>query len=102
MFNNFGKFNAKEEAARRAENLRILEESSPPAKSFIEADFAAVELEVLGKPASVENLTVEIKDNKGFFSADCPNCGKTKILSGELNSLSAVCNQCYCPFNLEK
>ena len=45
---------------------------------------------------------VKIEHYPGFYSADCPNCGKTKILSSELNSLSAVCDKCYCPFDLEK
>ena len=45
---------------------------------------------------------IKIKNHKGFYSTDCPNCGKTKILGSELNSLFAVCNKCYRSFNLEK
>ncbi len=45
---------------------------------------------------------VKIEHHPGFYSADCPMCGKTKILSSELNTLTAVCNKCYCPFLLEK
>lgn len=104
MFNNYGDYNVEDEAARRKASMEIflnsddthllmIDEEKQP---FAEVDFAKVEIRAIAKS------TVKIKDNGGFFSADCPNCGKTKILGSELNSLSAVCNKCYCPFLLEK
>jgi len=47
-------------------------------------------------------LTVKIFNGGGYYSTTCPKCGKIKILSSELNTMSAVCNICYCAFKLVK
>lgn len=100
VFNNFGDYNAEEEAARRAENLRILEESTIEPKSLMEVDFAEVELRVI---AAIPTVKIEKDSGVGSsYSVNCPSCGKFKVLSSELNSMTAVCNRCYYVFNLEK
>ncbi len=108
VFNNYGDYNAKEKAERRAatmkdflasDNNTHLIMTDKPAKPITEMDSAKVERQIV---ASSKLLTVKIENHKGFYSADCPNCGKTKILSSELNSLYAVCSKCYCPFLLVK
>lgn len=73
IFNNFGDYNVKEEAAKRIANIEALQQEKPTAK---------------------------IEHYKGFKCTTCPECGKTKILSSELNTMSAVCNICYCAFKL--
>lgn len=73
MFNNYGEYNVEVEMRIIAQNITIAK-------------------------------TVKIEKTSGggsFYSADCPYCGATKILSSELNSLRAVCNRCYQVFNLE-
>ena len=91
VFNNW-EYNAEDEAARRA---AVMEE-------FLNSNDS--HLLMLDEPEIQEQQqkpVVKIINHKGFYSADCPQCGETKILSSELNSLSAVCDRCYCPFDLE-
>lgn len=62
-------------------------------------DFAKTEMRII---ASLPTVKIEKSSGGGSsYSADCPSCGQTKILSSELYSMSAVCNKCYCTFNLE-
>lgn len=97
MFNKY-KFDAKEEAARRQENLRIFHEMNDiPAKPFVETDFAELEMKAIA-----QTPIVKIEKDMGFCSATCPNCGKVKILDKEIKTMSAVCNKCYCVFLLEE
>lgn len=81
MLNNYGKYNACEERVRLAELVQRLEDEPAMKK---------------------EKLIVKIEYHPGFYSADCPKCGKIKILSSELNTLTAVCDKCYYSFLLEK
>lgn len=89
VFNNFGEYNAEEEAARRAENLRCLEEN------FVEIETKTV---AVLPTAKIEKTSV----CGTSYSAICPTCGKLIFLSKELNTMSAICNKCHCVFKLEK
>lgn len=112
MFNNFGDYNAEEERERMAAiienfNTNYQEPKEPKepkvpsetiqAKPFIEMDFVEIERRALATMP-----TAKIENNGGFYSTTCPQCGKIKILSSELNTMTAVCNGCYCSFILEK
>ena len=86
VFNNW-EYNAEDEAARR--------------QALIEEFLASDDTHLIMTDEQFSKPIVKIENNGGFYSADCPNCGKIKILSSELNSLSAVCDHCYTTFNLE-
>lgn len=59
----------------------------------------------LAFPTKAKILTAQIRKvscGGTAYSADCPYCGKTKILGSELNTMSALCEGgCYGNFNLE-
>lgn len=86
MFNNYADTDIAEEAACRAELVQILE-SEPDIIDWAKAD---------------EKPIAKISHQPGFYSTTCPACGKSKILSSELNTMTAVCNKCYCAFKLVK
>ncbi len=92
---------------RTEQGCKIREAFIPTKSPQPEFDFADVEIRALANHLIMtdKKLTAKIEKTFGggtFYSADCPYCGKIKILSSELNSMSAVCNKCYQPFKLEK
>lgn len=90
VFDNFGEYNAEEEAARR--------------KALME-EFLALDETHLVMVDEQQKPTVKIEKTSACgtsYSATCPSCGKIIFLSKELNTMSAVCNRCYCVFKLEK
>ena len=91
VFNNFGEFNAEDEATRREQVM----------EDFLASD--KTHLLMTDDEQQIPTVKIE-KDFCGgtFYSANCPQCGVLKILSKELNSMSAVCDKCYCVFKLEK
>lgn len=87
LYNKYAEYNAEEEAAKQRSLLQCLEENESP------------------QMQEQQTPTVKIEKMTGggsSYSAVCPNCGKLKFLSSELNSMRAVCNKCYCVFNLEE
>lgn len=86
-------------------NLLIQQEATRKQQTintFLQMNFAEIEIRAIIASMKNGKLIVKIEHHPGFYSADCPMCGKTKILSSELNTLSAVCDKCYYSFLLEK
>ena len=97
--------NAQHSGKTHLKNLLVQQKAirkQQPINTFLQMNFTEFEIITIIDLTKNKKLTVKIEHHPGFYSADCPKCGKTKILSNELNSLTAVCNKCYCPFLLER
>ena len=63
------------------------------------------EMDITSESPTARISTVKITKTTGggsSYSVDCPKCGKTKILSSELNTMTPVCNKCHTSFKLAK
>lgn len=108
---------------QKAKNYLVQEQNAHKAcNSLIQANFAEAEVKAISN--AIKNGDFDSEEYHNFvlgqwdekpivkitkttgsgssYSADCPKCGKTKILGSELNTMSAVCDKCYTAFNLER
>jgi hypothetical protein len=69
----------------------------------IDGDCVLIHEDLVEIPKKLTAKIQKISCGGSAYFADCPYCGKTKILGNELNTMSALCDKggCHRFFNLE-